>query len=359
MKPNHFHPSFHLGVIALFTACHLHTAKPITPVTAPVEVPQTAPPTTPSAPAVALVSPKSVEAASPPSSETPLIVEAENGVFTGTVDHHCCWRSIMLSDAQHSTHSGKGSVDTENAVGSYTQVTFNAISEGPHTLTIRYVHPKKDPRPAELRVNEAVIAPSLHFPNTSTWTDWRTISTTLVLKPGRQVIRLTALQTGGLANIDYFKVSDQKPIPPSETPYIQLLEAEDGEYSGKIESHSCWQSIALTKGHHSGFTGTGFVDAKNEVGSSIEVTLDAKDAGTHTLSIRYVHVKKDDRSAEIRVNGDIANPSLYFPQTGAWTAWQNVSTPVELKAGKNLIRVTALHDGGLVNIDHFALVRSP
>jgi hypothetical protein len=359
MKQLHFHPSVHLGIIALFTACHLHTAKPITPALAPVEAPQETPPIAKSTSPVLQVPPKSVQETSSPSTESPQIVEAEDGVFTGTVDHHCCWRSIMLSDAQHSTHSGKGAVDTENAVGSHVQVAFDAISEGPHTLTIRYVHPKSDPRPAELRVNDVIVAPSLIFQNTNAWTEWKTISTPVLLKSGRNVIRLTALKPGGLANIDFFKVSSLKEALPSEMPRVQLLEAEEGEFSGKIESHSCWQSIALTKANHSGFTGTGFVDTKNEVGSSIEVTNGVKNAGPYTLLIRYVHVKKDDRSAEIRVNGQVANPSLYFPQTGAWTAWQTVSTPVELQAGNNLIRVTALHAGGLVNIDHFEIVRGP
>ena len=46
--------------------------------------------------------------ASAPSIPPALIVEAESGVFTGTVDEHCCWRNILQHDALHSTHSGKG-----------------------------------------------------------------------------------------------------------------------------------------------------------------------------------------------------------------------------------------------------------
>ena len=97
------------------------------------------------------------------------------------------------------------------------------------------------------------------------------------------------------------------------------------------------------------------MDADNKVGSSIEVEFDSPQAGPHTLGIRLAHGKPDVRPAEVRVNGHVVNPSLDFGTTGHWTAWTTKNNSVELKAGKNTIRLTALRPEGLVNTDHFAL----
>lgn len=147
---------------------------------------------------------------------------------------------------------------------------------------------------------------------------------------------------------------------PSALPVeAQIIEAESGVFTGTVDEHCCWRNIAMTDAAHAGVTGKGLVDTRNEVGSHIEITFDAKSAGPHTLGVRYVHVKSDERPAEVRVNGAVANPSLAFPQTGVWAAWRYATTPVQLKAGRNVIRLTALKADGLANLDHFALTPAP
>jgi hypothetical protein len=105
---------------------------------------------------------------------------------------------------------------------------------------------------------------------------------------------------------------------------------------------------------HSGFTGEGYVDTYNQIGSYIEVDYDAPKAGLYNLGIRYVHGKADTRPAELIVNGKVANPSIPFTTTGEWTVWTIITTPIELQAGRNVIRLVALGTQGLVNIDHFS-----
>ncbi|MDO8539399.1 MAG: hypothetical protein Q7S40_03095 [Opitutaceae bacterium] len=72
---------------------------------------------------IALAAPAGFFAASP-LANAPLIIEAETGKFTGGVDRHSCWHNVMLTDAPHSTHSGKGSVDTKNEIGSYIECDY-------------------------------------------------------------------------------------------------------------------------------------------------------------------------------------------------------------------------------------------
>lgn len=291
--------------------------------------------------------------ASLPAHAEPVIVEAESGTFAGIVDRHSCWHNVMLTDAPHSTPSGRGLVDTPNEAGSFIEVEYDAQWSGPHRITARYTHIKPDPRPGELLINGNVVA-TLNLPQNEALPALNTDSVVIDLPTGRNVIRLRALRDGGLPNMDYIKVAEVREIPAHGLPRIQVLEAEDGNYVGKEDHHSCWNFIAQIEANHSGFTGEGYVDALNEHGSHIEVQFDAAKAGPHTVGIRYVHGKPDTRPAELRVNGIVVAPSLNFTPTTAWTDWTTLTVPVELKAGPNVIRLTALGAEGLANTDHFA-----
>lgn len=96
-------------------------------------------------------------------------------------------------------------------------------------------------------------------------------------------------------------------------------------------------------------------NTENKVGSYIEVEFDVPRAGAYDLGVRYIHGKPDNRPAELSINGTIVNPSLSFSSTGEWTAWTTVSNPVDLEAGKNVVRLSALSTQGLVNIDHILI----
>lgn len=283
---------------------------------------------------------------------TSIVVEAENGRFTGFIDRHSCWHNVMLSDAPHSTHSGRGLVDTKNEVGSFVEVYYNASWAGPHKITVRYTHVKSDPRPGELFINSKKVA-KLKLAQSEILSAWKNQSVVVKLEKGKNAIRLVALNDGGLPNVDHIKVAEVRKDKQGLLPRVQILEAEDGLFTGKEDHHSCWNFIAQIDAAHSGFTGEGYVDTKNEKGSYIEVDFDAPAAGQYSFGVRYVHGKNDTRPAEVIVNNVVQNPYVAFVSTGVWTTWTTITTPIELKAGKNTIRLAALGAQGLVNIDHF------
>jgi len=287
--------------------------------------------------------------------EKVIIIEAESGKFTGIIDRHSCWHNVMLTNAPHSTHSGRGCVDTKNEIGSCVEVVYDALWSGLHRITVRYTHTKSDPRPGDLIVNGKMLA-HMTLLQSEALPAWKTESAEVFLESGRNVIRLQAVNEGGLPNIDYLKVAEVREVAAGNLPRIQVLEAEDGIYTGTEDHHSCWNFIAQTEAEHTGFTGEGYVDTDNKTGSYIEVVFDAPKEGFYNLGVRYVHGKTDIRPVELHVNDKITQNSLTFIPTGAWTAWTTTNTIVELKSGKNAIRLTALGAEGLANIDHFAFM---
>lgn len=294
------------------------------------------------------------------SAAAPLIVEAESGTFSGWIDQHSCWHNVMLTDEPHSTHSGTGLVDTPNKIGSFVEVAYDAPRAGPHRVTVRYTHIKPDARPGQLWIN-GKEGPILPMPQNQALPALRTDSAEVTLPQGRNLIRIVALADGGLGNVDYLKITELRDPDPGEVPRIVVLEAEDGLFEGKVDPHSCWNFIAQHPGPHTGFTGEGYLDADNKVGSHFEVEFEAPAAGRYVLAARYAQGKTDTRPVEVRVNGEVVDAAFPFPPTRFWTDWVYaiLPGPVDLKAGKNVVRFTATSAEGLANLDHLKFTPAP
>lgn len=101
--------------------------------------------------------------------------------------------------------------------------------------------------------------------------------------------------------------------------------------------------------NHPGFTGTGFVDSTNAVGSAVEFAVTSSDE-TAVLAFRYANGTSADRPATLTVNGT-SQSTLAFRPTGGWPSWQVQQVTAPLTAGGNTVRITATTAGGLPNVD--------
>jgi polygalacturonase len=125
--------------------------------------------------------------------------------------------------------------------------------------------------------------------------------------------------------------------PPAGTRY----QAEDALVSqGVVESN------------HAGFTGSGFVNLDNLVGSSVAWTVTAASAGARTLTIRFANGTTTNRPMDLTVNGTMAAAGLSFAGTGAWTTWQTRTFTANLVAGTNTVRATSTTANGGPNLDY-------
>ena len=120
----------------------------------------------------------------------------------------------------------------------------------------------------------------------------------------------------------------------------------------RYEAENATPSQAVVESNHAGYSGSGFVNVDNVVGSSVEFTATAAQAGPATLTIRYANGTAEDRPADISVNGEIVQDNLAFPATGAWTTWAGLTTTAQLAPGANKIRITSAGATGAPNIDY-------
>jgi hypothetical protein len=102
---------------------------------------------------------------------------------------------------------------------------------------------------------------------------------------------------------------------------------------------------------HAGFSGTGFCNATNAAGAFAEWTVNAPNAGTATIGIRYANGTTVNRPADIAVNGAVLQAASAFNGTGAWTTWATKTLTAPVNAGSNTIRVTATSATGPANLD--------
>lgn len=117
------------------------------------------------------------------------------------------------------------------------------------------------------------------------------------------------------------------------------FEAENGLCQGTVDSN------------HAGFSGTGFCNTTNAVGSAEEWTVPREQAGTATLVFRFANGTTAVRPMDLLVNGAPAG-TISFAGTGAWTTWQTASVQVPLNAGNNTVRVTSTTANGGPNVDY-------
>jgi hypothetical protein len=104
--------------------------------------------------------------------------------------------------------------------------------------------------------------------------------------------------------------------------------------------------------NNAGFTGAGFANATNTVGSGVNWRISVPTAGSYTISWRYSNGGGTDRPGSLLINGGTVVSSISFPATTDWTTWTTTSAVVSLNAGTNDIRLQATGSSGLANIDN-------
>lgn len=108
---------------------------------------------------------------------------------------------------------------------------------------------------------------------------------------------------------------------------------------------------------NAGFTGTAYINYINQRGGYINWTVNAPTAGNYAVTIRYANSSESSRQLKITLNDDSSAYWLQdFRNTGAWTAWEEVTLVLPLTAGKNTIKALANTNDGGPNVDYISLL---
>ncbi|MEU6860171.1 carbohydrate-binding protein [Glycomyces sp. NPDC046736] len=127
-----------------------------------------------------------------------------------------------------------------------------------------------------------------------------------------------------------------------------LHEAEDAALSGG----------ATVETEHGGHSGSGYVGGftdGNKGTAAVTFDVDAAEAASHDVAVRYANGTGVPMTLSLYVNGAKAT-QLSLPSPGGWDSWGTVTVPVGLNAGGNTVALRFdASDSGNVNLDRIAV----
>jgi len=106
--------------------------------------------------------------------------------------------------------------------------------------------------------------------------------------------------------------------------------------------------------NHPGYTGDGFANSNNAVGTGINWKVNVPVAGTCTLTWRFAN-GSGSRAGKLLVNNQEIIPVINMTGTGSWTTWSAISVMADLPAGEVELRLEATGSDGLANIDYLEI----
>ena len=137
--------------------------------------------------------------------------------------------------------------------------------------------------------------------------------------------------------------TDPEPAPDG------IYELEDGELTG----------TAGIDTEHAGYTGSGFVDGIQTVGSGTTVEVVAPKAGTYDLQIRYANGPNPQPNQTKKMSLYIGDErqEILLPPFADWKTWGTYTARVTLPAGVTRVGIVYEQgDDGNVNLDHVKVV---
>ncbi|MFH1319389.1 MAG: carbohydrate-binding protein, partial [Bacteroidota bacterium] len=228
----------------------------------------------------------------------------------------------------------------------------------------------------------------LTIPNTGGWQNWQTLSKTVTLTQGQQVMKIvmdTNGATGSVGNINHISITSSTPSPaPSPVPTSPqtqspyggtprsipgTIQAEDFDSGGEgiayhdLESSNIGGQYRPTEGvdlETTADTGTGYNVGWIQSGEWLEYTTTVSTAGTYTVQTR-VASNGNGGTFHIEFNGVDKTGPLTIPNTGGWQNWQTLSKTVTLTQGQQVMKIvmdTNGATGSVGNINHISITSS-
>ena len=327
------------------------------------------------------------------------------GICTGgKTGRTACLMSIQGEDfceadgfleSRNTGFRGEGYINFDNIVGASGRWTLYARQAVTARIGIRYANGSAEARGMTVFVN-GMEQGALSGAGTGGWAAWIAEYITLSLSEGVNVLELRAISQDG-PNIDLLAISteglsaggciedcngvtgggaytDQCGIcVGGNTGKTACVQDCAGTWGGNAEADACGVCLSINAGYQScsgsleaeeacevdgilledrngGFSGAGYVNTTNALGSYATWFLESDQSRTVTLTFRYANSGTVSRDGRIVLNGEDSG-LLQLPPTGSWSDWGLSTVLLDLKAGINELTLVSATEEGLANLD--------
>jgi alpha-L-fucosidase len=124
---------------------------------------------------------------------------------------------------------------------------------------------------------------------------------------------------------------------------------------GRHEAEDATISQGIFENTHTGFSGTGYVNGDNVLGSYVQWAFPAGAAGLATVRVHYANGTTTSRPSAISVNGTTVFASRDYGSTGTWDTWATDTFTVPAVAGTNTLRATSTTANGNPTCNNIAV----
>lgn len=173
--------------------------------------------------------------------------------------------SGALNSTTYAGFYGTGFRDYQAATGEWIQHTFTVPVTGQYTLWVRHANGSTASRPLRVAVDGTTAIPSLAFPQTGSWREWRLVSANLTLNAGNRAIRLSSIGSSG-PNIDAVALTpagSQPAVIPTAIPtwrhHRPMIDWSHASSLARTPGFTLNAATATTVGASGGASGAPFV----------------------------------------------------------------------------------------------------
>jgi hypothetical protein len=249
------------------------------------------------------------------------------------------------------------------ARGEWLNFTVDVQTAGSYTLEARVASPGG----ASMRVvfDGVDRTGAMAIPATGAWQTWTTVSRSVTLPAGRQVMRLV-FDTGG-HNVNYVRLTSASGSQPyGGTPRaipgtIQSEDFDDGgqgvAYFDRTAGNNGGQYRATDVDiERTGDTGGGFNVGWASATEWLNYTVNVTAAGTYALTVRIASPAAGG-IFHVEFNGVNKTGPLQVPNTGGWQTYHNLTVPVTLDAGVQIMRLVLDSNSSASAVGNFNYIR--
>ena len=245
------------------------------------------------------------------------------------------------NDYERPGYSGRSYVAGWNQNGSSVLFPVNVQSNGTYAITFRYSAAAGN-AVRKLTVN-GVSMGNVAFTQTSSWSDWSSVSVYVPLIQGTNKVELIFDSSSGSTN------------------YLNLDKITVAEASGRIyEAESAVLHNLSTESTYGDYSGSGYIAGWNSNGQWVDFNVNVDTAGYYNLIFRYA-AGAGNASRYLYVNGTGVVDNQAFSATGSWSNYSTVTVSnVYLHSGSNTISLIFNSSKGStnwLNLDYLQVVQ--
>lgn len=263
-----------------------------------------------------------------------------------------------------STDVGGGYMVGTTNTSEWLEYTVNVLSAGTYTMNLRVATPN-DGMQVRMLSNGNDLTGALVAPNTGGWQNWQTLSKTVNLPSGQQVLRLKidngSININSIEFLADISTTAQRPFGDAPWPVPGKIEAENYDLGGAGIAYND-STTGNAGGYHrddnvdiwiSADIGGGYMIGATNAGEWLEYTVNVATTGTYTINLRAA-TAETGKQVRVLMGGVDVTGAMAVPNTGGWQNWQTVTKTVNLSAGQRVMRLQI--DNGSVNINSIEIL---